>query len=731
MVAELVRGAKQANANLAAYQDALDRHGIVVVTDAAGVCVLVNDRFCELSGYARAELLGQDLAFLSSELREADGEGKSWRGDVCHRTKSGAELWLDVTIVPLLDAEGRVERHVRICHDITALVVAEADAVRGRAISALISRMQAEAISSNSTCPSLNHAVEALLRLIGGRAGLVCEWARAEDGAPVSMILGRSSAPADAAAPLLPKQPAAFRPHHGQALLDAHRHALAECLDGGFCEGYTARDLGASHFVAIPIVAGAEFVGVLALDEACLAGRQNWTDIDEFASAVGELVRAQRESDRRRRGEEHAQMLGRQDALTGLGNRRALLDEFDGRIDHPAAQFGLILVDLDRFKPINDVHGHLVGDQVLKAMAQRLRAAAPGDHAIARLGGDEFAILTDPAGDVGEVATIASTILESLTAPVVFNGLSLSVGASIGVAMYPADARNAQQLLQYADAAMHRAKQRRGEVQFFESSMDEIIQAKAELEVELRAAIASDAIAPYYQPVVCLQTGAVVGHEMLARWSHKDRGAIAPAAFISIAQEAGLIDTLFWQLLGKACAAHLAAGAGGLLSVNISPSQIGDKWFAQKLIRTLTHLGFPPSRLEIEVTESDVIADSEKARAMLLSLRNQGVRLALDDFGTGYSSLLLLRDLPINKVKIDRSFVSGMALTGGADAKIVDAVLGVAGALKLAVTAEGIESEAVAALLRAKGCQFGQGFLFGAAQPDFDACASEPRAHVV
>jgi EAL domain-containing protein (putative c-di-GMP-specific phosphodiesterase class I) len=205
---------------------------------------------------------------------------------------------------------------------------------------------------------------------------------------------------------------------------------------------------------------------------------------------------------------------------------------------------------------------------------------------------------------------------------------------------------------------------------------------------------------------------------VLARWLHPQRGFISPALFIPIAESAGLIEPLFWRTLEAACDHHKKVGADTLLSVNLSPVQAKDPLFAQKLLQVLTRLSFPASRLEVEVTESAMIADADMARATLLSLKNQGVRIALDDFGTGYSSLVLLRDLPIDKVKIDRSFVSHVIDGDGPDGKIIDAILGMAQALKLSVTAEGIETEAAAQALREKGCQFGQGYLFSAAQAE-------------
>jgi diguanylate cyclase (GGDEF)-like protein len=485
--------------------------------------------------------------------------------------------------------------------------------------------------------------------------------------------------------------------------------------------GLVASQVGALELRGLPIIAAGETLGALALDARTLASAQCVEELRPFLSALGELMLAQREADRRREAERMAQDLARHDALTGLGNRRLLMEEFELRTDHPAAKFALVLIDHDRFKPINDVHGHLIGDQVLQIIASRLRDVAPRDSAIVRLGGDEFAVLTDATAAEVDLKALAADLLHTIMQPIHVANLHLSVGASIGVARYPQDAQGSQELLYYADAAMYRAKERRGDVQFFDAAIDEGIRKRAEIEAQLRDAMEAGEIAPHFQPIISLQRHEIVGHEVLARWRHPQRGFIPPSVFIPIAEEAGLIDALFWRLLREACEAHKKAGAKTLLSVNISPSQIRDAMFPQRLLQTLTEIGFPSRMLEVEVTESSMLGDIDRARPLLLSLKNQGVRLALDDFGTGYSSLLMLRDLPLDKVKIDQSFVRGFSCHTEADATIIDAVLGMASALKLEVVAEGIENGDVARLLRAKGCHYGQGYLFGFASPSIDA----------
>lgn len=422
-----------------------------------------------------------------------------------------------------------------------------------------------------------------------------------------------------------------------------------------------------------------------------------------------------------------AQSLARHDPLTGLANRRHFLEELDRWLAHIGDEqdaFALMFVDLDRFKPINDVHGHAIGDSLLQEIAARLSACLREDSFAARLGGDEFAVLLEGPDGRDGVAAAARRILSELAAPILVNGLKLTVGASIGIAMCPGDGRTAADLLQHGDAAMLRAKEDRGAYKFFDSSIDEELKWRAALESELRAAIPNGDIIPYFQPVIHLQTGDVAGFEVLARWPHRERGMISPMDFIPVAEDAGLVDAMFWALLAQACRKALDAPGEFVLAVNTSPSQVRDQWFPEKVLRTLRETKFPAQRLEIEVTESAMIGDVQRAKASLMSLKNQGVRIALDDFGTGYSSLFLLRELPIDKLKIDRSFVARVT-TDRENATIVGALVGLGRALGLQVTAEGVEDAATADVLRSMGCEFGQGYLFGAAieRPLYEAKA--------
>jgi len=487
----------------------------------------------------------------------------------------------------------------------------------------------------------------------------------------------------------------------------------------------TALEAGANDYISKPI----DLRVLTARVKAQLDRRQAVLELDAIRDNLERTVQERTqdliktnetlsaEISEREAAEARAQSLARHDPLTGLANRRHCLEELDrrlGLIGEEENAFALMFVDLDRFKPINDVHGHAIGDQLLQVIAARLQSCIRDDSFAARLGGDEFAVLLEgPEGREG-VAAAARRILHELSAPILVNGLKLAVGASIGIALCPRDGRNAAELMQRGDAAMLRAKEDRGAYKFFDSTIDEELKSKAALETELRAAIPNGDIVPFFQPVVRCDTGELAGFEVLARWPHKERGMISPADFIPVAEEAGLVDAMFWTLLAQACRKALDAQGEFVLAVNISPSQVRDQWFPEKVLRTLKETGFPAQRLEIEVTESAMIGDVQRAKTSLMSLKNQGVKIALDDFGTGYSSLFLLRELPIDKLKIDRSFVATLT-ADRENATIVGALVGLGRALGLQVTAEGVEDRETADALNAMGCEFAQGFLYGPA----------------
>jgi diguanylate cyclase (GGDEF)-like protein len=412
-----------------------------------------------------------------------------------------------------------------------------------------------------------------------------------------------------------------------------------------------------------------------------------------------------------------AAAMARHDSLTGLPNRRHLGEALERRLAAlgPQDKFAVVAIDLDRFKPVNDLYGHAVGDELLVKVAAVFQREAGEDGFAARLGGDEF-ILILPYESADALIARLSALVACFDQPIILADHEALVGATLGVALAPADGEDADTLMRRADVALYRGKDDgRGRFAFFEAGMDRRVQERAMLEHDLRAAVRNDEIAPHFQPLVRLDTGVIAGYEILARWTHPTRGEIPPLTFVRIAEQTGLIGDLTFNLLRRACDAMKGAPGVSFLSLNITPAQLQDATLPQRILRVLTECGFPAARLEIEITEDALVADFEAARAVLTSLKNLGVRIALDDFGTGYSSLRHLRELPFDSLKIDRSFVHSMNDSDEA-MTIVRTVVQLAKSLGLGVTAEGIETPEQASELQALGCERGQGYLLGRAE---------------
>lgn len=431
-----------------------------------------------------------------------------------------------------------------------------------------------------------------------------------------------------------------------------------------------------------------------------------------LARRGAELIRAiaQREA-----AEARALTLARHDPLTGLTNRRVLHEELPTLIEKAVAagkQCTVFVIDLDHFKPINDAFGHETGDAALLQVAARLQRICGSEGIISRIGGDEFVLAMPQEEGADAPARTAGEIIRTLSIPYAVKGRRVEMGATVGIARYPLDAADAAELLRIADVAMYDGKRAgRGRYSLFHARMDERLRARMALEAELRGALDRDEITPYFQPVISLAENRIIGFEALARWDHPTRGTIMPDAFISIAEDMGLISALTNQVLRAGCIASRDWHAETTLSINISPLQLKDSWLAAGLLAILAETGFPAHRLIVEVTENAIIEDVEQAAMVFASLQNVGIRIALDDFGRGYSSLSHLRQLKFNHLKIDSSFVQSM--DSEESRQIVSAVAGLGKALGMPVTAEGVESVEVAAALQALGCEQAQGYLFG------------------
>jgi diguanylate cyclase (GGDEF)-like protein/PAS domain S-box-containing protein len=403
------------------------------------------------------------------------------------------------------------------------------------------------------------------------------------------------------------------------------------------------------------------------------------------------------------------------DGLTSLPNRTMLFERLEKTIEHARANNGvlaLMLMDLDRFKEVNDTFGHHFGDALLKQVAFRLQNQMRGEDVVARLGGDEFAVVSSSANDAQASATLARRILNTLEQPFVVEGQVLEVGASIGIALFPEHGTDARTLLRRADVAMYTAKQKQSGYSFHREDVDPRSADDLSLVVELRGAVERNELELHYQPKIHMRTGIMTRAEVLMRWNHPKRGHLPPSQFIPLAERTGLIRSVTDWLLDHAmsqCRTWQDSGAPIHLAINISAKSLLDQALPGKVQSALDRWGVDPRFLKIEITESSIMADPAHALAILSMLQSMGVRLSVDDFGTGYSSLTHLRELPIDEIKVDKSFVMGM-MKNDADAAIVRTVIDLGHNLGKQVCAEGVEDEPTWHRLRDIGCDLAQGY---------------------
>jgi diguanylate cyclase (GGDEF)-like protein/PAS domain S-box-containing protein len=439
--------------------------------------------------------------------------------------------------------------------------------------------------------------------------------------------------------------------------------------------------------------------------------------------------RLEQEIGERKQAEERAQHLADHDVLTGLPNRRLLEDRLTQALAlsyRNRRQTAVMFVDLDRFKTINDSLGHATGDALLKEVARRLVHELRGVDTICRLGGDEFVIVLPEIKRAADAAHVAQKLAESVERPIALDGRELHVTPSIGIAVFPDDGRDAATLIRNADAAMYHAKEMgRANHQFFTDQMNLAASRRLTLENDLRRALQKGELSVHYQPIIELKAGCTVAHEALLRWQHPDRGLVLPSEFVQLAEDTGLILGIGEWVLREACrwATFIGAERGLTVSVNLSARQFHDPKLAKLVAQALEESGLPPRLLELEITESTLMQHTEVTLATLGKLKRLGISLSVDDFGTGYSSLAYLKRFPVDKLKIDRSFVAD--LPGDKDAQaIIAAIVGLARALGLQVVAEGVETESQMEFLQRCGCDFIQGFLAG--RPlDADTAAKE------
>ncbi|MWV29330.1 EAL domain-containing protein [Erythrobacter sp. GH3-10] len=424
----------------------------------------------------------------------------------------------------------------------------------------------------------------------------------------------------------------------------------------------------------------------------------------------------------RREAEERARELAERDPLTGSLNRRSgppALEALRTELAGTHREIAVMMIDLDNFKQINDLNGHQLGDRVLTTIARRIADSLPREGVMARIGGDEFVCgipFESTARD--KVDNLVANMIRSTSAPIESNHMSVEATVSIGIAesggQYARGGNmNAEALIHRADIAMYHAKKRgRNRYYWFEPQMEDELRFRNELEAGIRQGIPAGEFVPYYEQQIDLATGKLSGFEMLARWESPRYGTVSPEIFIPIAEEIELIGEMSEMLIRQALEDAKDWDPSLTLSVNISPIQLRDPWFAQKLLHLLVESGFPPTRMEIEITERCLHENMGAVRSIVTSLKNQGIHISLDDFGTGHSSLSQLQSLPFDRLKIDRSFVSELAGEGDGKA-LVEAIVSLGKGLSLPVTAEGVENSEVLNQLQGMGDMTGQGYLYG------------------
>ena len=419
------------------------------------------------------------------------------------------------------------------------------------------------------------------------------------------------------------------------------------------------------------------------------------------------------------RSQRDASQLAMYDSLTGLANRHHMA----GRLVTTLTAYqvakrscALMMLDLDRFKQVNDTLGHQAGDELLKQVAQRLKRVIDETCEIGRLGGDEFQIVLPDVDDRGALGELGHKIITMLSQPYSIDGARCVIGASVGIAIAPYDGLESEELVRNADLALYAAKGAgRGQYRFYSSDLHSVAEERRQLEEDMRDALAKGQMRLAYQPIVALGENRITGFEALLRWEHPERGDISPALFIPIAEEAGLIGTLGEWALRQACLEAAAWEGNARVAVNVSPIQFANVGLPVLVTSALATSQLAPDRLELEITESVFLGEGADTQAMFDALKRLGVRLALDDFGTGYSSLGYLQKAPFDKIKIDQSFVRSATEPGNRNAAIITAIVSLANALGMETTAEGIETRDTLDLVHSLGVSHGQGYIFSRA----------------
>jgi diguanylate cyclase (GGDEF)-like protein/PAS domain S-box-containing protein len=644
--------------------------------------------------------------------RPAPAEYRMYRRD-------GEVVWIHDEAVLEAGEDGVPIWH-GVLYDVSERKGAEQDLQRALSQQAVVARLGERALQDGDPEELMEVATELIAKVSGVHSA--CIWELGRDGRRLNLRAGLEEAVTGAG-----RRVSASRDSHVGAALESGTHAIVPDWEHETRRTMppVLRVFGAASSLAVVIDGKNRPFGVLDV-HATEPHRFSAKDVPFVQAAANVLA----DAIERHSADQALRYRVLHDALTGLPNRLSFVDalgETLGKAAVSGSPVGILFLDLDHFKLINDSLGHHAGDALLRAVAPRLRAhLRPGDI-VARFGGDEFGILTDRLADEGEALAIADRVSAAFAQPFTIDGADHFVSASIGVAVSkPGEDRpvNAELLIRDADAAMYRAKENgRSRSVLFDAEMRAGAMRRLEVERELRHALDRDELALYYQPVVSLRSGEINGLEALVRWRHPERGVLDPGEFVSIAEDSGLIEPIGRWVQERACRQalewhQLRPDARPLdVAVNLSARQVAHRDFASTVEEIIARTGIDPVHLRLEITESVLVEESATAIASLEKLDELGVRLVLDDFGTGYSSLAYLNRFPFHALKIDRSFVEALGIEQEATA-IVEAIIGMARGLSLEVIAEGVESEVQLSELQRLGCDYAQGHLFQAALPE-------------
>jgi diguanylate cyclase (GGDEF)-like protein/PAS domain S-box-containing protein len=691
------------------------------ITDANGTCLVVNA--------AAAELLGRDAAAVAGlPLRElvdpADREETAAHFaalvaggapglplELCLAPPDGAEVRIAASL--LRDDRGRPEFCFAQFVDLSAHRRAEARLRRRVAQQSAIAALGRRAIAGDHDVDAL---MDAAVHLVADTLGVehACILERPAGESDLIIVAGAGGLTLGRRVPIASSAA-------GRVMLDRRPLVVPDILDDAVLAAGPSIELGLRSAASVPIGLAERPLGVLG---AYTSRPRAFTDDDvHFLSSAANVIA---EAMRRERVDAQLRHQALHDPVTGLPNRALLTDRLARALAgsrRAGGQVGVCFVDLDDFKILNDSLGHHAGDEVLREVGRRLGAAVRQVDTVARFGGDEFVVVAHALAGEDGAARLAETLLEALRAPFQVAGGEHFIGASLGLSLAPAGGGvDSAELQRDADTAMYEAKSRgRGTYVILDEGMRRRAQQRLTSEQDLRRAIAAGELRVLLQPLFRLQDETIHGAEALVRWQHPERGLLTPSDFLEVAQQSGLIVPIGEWVLREACshAAELRARCDGdfLLTVNVSPRQLADPGFRDLVAEVLAESGLPPQQLGLEITEQTLIRDHDEASARLSALKELGVMLLLDDFGTGFSSLSHLKRFPIDAVKIDRTFVSGLADAGGDDLPIVSAILAMSWAMGKLVIPEGVETAGQADQLRRLGCRVAQGYHFARPMP--------------